>query len=454
MSAIASTSKQHYQVLADLCVDLVLVKNPYQFQLEHLFQVAARVNKKRSFLFVSKLLGKHLAQDPKICLLTGHLLALRYSEVVHGKTDIRTQKVINAMKTNQNTSEVLSLFEKNPIELLNSVIFIGFAETATALGHAVFSSFSLNAKYIHTTREKIENLQPTITFEEEHSHATSHRVYALEKEFFQEQSEVVLIDDELTTGKTAVNIIRKIKEVYPEKKFFTIISILDWRTQVNREQFRALERELMIKIHEISLIEGLIEVKGTPTLEQEKKYDYRSFFQQVATFSLKEYLCKNMYVQLRPVDFNDTNSFSPYLLSTGRFGLTREKDKEYTKMYKNIGNHLQTMRKGKRTLVLGTGEFMYLPMKIASFMGDGISLQSTTRSPIYIDEAKPYLIQQKFTFHSPDNDGITNYLYNIEPNQYDDIFIFIERSSSEVAMEDMLNELMRTYIPFITIVTI
>ena len=56
---------------------------------------------------------------------------------------------------------------------------IGFCETATALGQAFYASFSSPAEYIHTTREILgADITPLLAFEEEHSHATSHKVYA------------------------------------------------------------------------------------------------------------------------------------------------------------------------------------------------------------------------------------------------------------------------------------
>ena len=61
-------------------------------------------------------------------------------------------------------------------KLPTKTVFIGFAETATGLGHAVFNHFE-DAIYIHTTREEMLNMEPSFFFEEEHSHATSHRVY-------------------------------------------------------------------------------------------------------------------------------------------------------------------------------------------------------------------------------------------------------------------------------------
>ena len=43
-----------------------------------LFKLAARKNKKRGFLFVSTVLGKHIPVSPNISLLFGRLLALVY----------------------------------------------------------------------------------------------------------------------------------------------------------------------------------------------------------------------------------------------------------------------------------------------------------------------------------------------------------------------------------------
>ena len=95
---------------------------------------------------------------------------------------------------------------------------------------------------------------------------------------------------------------------------------------------------------------------------------------------------------------------------------------------------------------------MYVPMQIASQMGSDVYYQSTTRSPIYQTDKEFYIIQQKFEFDSPENSGVMNHLYNIEYNQYDEIFIFIERMSSLNALNSLINELSRTKIPFINVV--
>jgi len=447
-------TKEVYQVINDLTVEVEVMNNPYDFELGQLFQMAARINKNRSFLFVSQVLGKHLAVNPKIPLLVGSLLAYRYAEVVHGQSHPLVQQIAEAIKTNEGIEEAWSMIQQNPITLAHATTFIGFAETATALGHAVFSTFKNNAKYIHTTREQIDDVTSIINFEEEHSHATSHRVYAQDLEFFCDDSEVVLIDDEVTTGKTAINIIRTIKEEYPWKKMFTVVSILDWRTPEYRERYRQLEKELNITIHAISLIDGVVSVQGTPNLAEHECQPFEAFQPEVSYLPIMHLLPSESLQQSTSTSANGISNKSCYIQATGRFGLSIEQEREFSNQIQTIANYVKEIRRGKKTVVIGTGEFMYLPMLIASQMGEQIAFQSTTRSPIYHSSSPKYTIQQKFTFDSPENQGVTNYLYNIEPEQYDEVFIIFERMASLDAAGPLIEELSKVKIPIINIVNL
>ena len=452
MTLTTILTKDTYHVLDDLTVEVAVLNNPYKFHLNQLFQMATRINKKRSFLFVSKVLGKHLPVNPQISLLVGSLLSMRYMEVVYGYKDPRAKQVAEAIQTNQNVEELLSAMKDDPILLPRPTTFIGFAETATALGHAVFSTFANNAKYIHTTREQINELPSVINFEEEHSHATSHRVYALDQNFFQNDHEVVLVDDEITTGKTAVNIIRTIQSKYPAKKVFTVVSILDWRSPEHRERYRQLERELDITIHNVTLIDGVISVIGQPILIEEDTEVIPVVHQDISYLSIQDFMEPKMFRQVTSIHSNGVENQSPYLQATGRFGLSIQEEEWFSRQFETMADQLKKHRKGKRTLVIGTGEFMYIPMQIASHMGSDVYFQSTTRSPIYHTNTVSYTIQNKLVFDSPENMGVTNHLYNIQPNQYDEIFIFIERISSLNATNTLVKQLSRTQIPFINIV--
>jgi len=452
MKTTTSSVKQTYHIINHLQIEIEVFQNPYHFELNELFQMATRINKKRSFLFVSTVLGKHLAVSPQIPLLVGNLLAMRYMEVVYVYKDQRCEAVAKAIQTKEHMLELLDDLVRNPIPLPSPTTFVGFAETATALGHAVFSSFQTNGTYIHTTRENIEELSSVINFEEEHSHATSHRVYASDKNLFNNEQEIVLVDDEITTGKTAINIIRTMKEQYPTKKHFTLISILDWRSEENREKFRQLEKELDITIRSVSLIDGRITTIGEPVLQEEIQETVPDLEQDITFLHTNALMKASDFKDVESVNEDGTQNTSPYLKATGRFSITLDDYYKSVEAQKKVADCVKQYRKGEKTLVLGTGEFMYIPMRIASLMGEGIYFHSTTRSPVYHSATNSYTIQNKFSFDSPENPGITNHLYNIQPYQYDEIFIFIERMTSKNSIASLLHDLKRTFIDKITIV--
>lgn len=94
-----SKTKHSIQILNSLTVDIYITENPYNLLPEDLFVMVARINKKRSFLFVSKVLGKHIPIDPKIGLLTGELLASRYMEKVKKVETGTAADLLSAYKT-------------------------------------------------------------------------------------------------------------------------------------------------------------------------------------------------------------------------------------------------------------------------------------------------------------------------------------------------------------------
>ncbi|MGV7331495.1 phosphoribosyltransferase domain-containing protein, partial [Mycobacterium kansasii] len=86
---------------------------------------------KRSFLFVSKVLGKHIPIRPAKGILGGSLLAARYMQVVKESTPIDLEPILS-----QFLKEEPSVTYESFINEKSNPVIIGFAETATALGHA------------------------------------------------------------------------------------------------------------------------------------------------------------------------------------------------------------------------------------------------------------------------------------------------------------------------------
>lgn len=86
-------------------------------------------------------------------------------------------------------------------------VVIAFAETATAIG-AVVSGFFHDCFFVTTTRERLPDWATAIGFEECHSHAKQHRLCVRDEDAFRRAAQVILVDDEYTTGRTAGNLIR------------------------------------------------------------------------------------------------------------------------------------------------------------------------------------------------------------------------------------------------------
>lgn len=429
------TEVKEYPVAQGLKVKITIEDNPFRIEPDSLFKMAARINKKRSFLFVSPVLGKHLPVNPSVSLLIGRALALVYSGQIEQYQE-QIREVLNepTMRKNFNIEHMKDAV----ITLDRPITVIGFCETATALGQAFFESFASPARYIHTTRKLIDR-EAILSFEEEHSHATAHRVYAEDPDFFKDDTEVVLVDDEVTTGKTNLNIIRDIIRMFPQKKKFTIVSILDWRSRENQQAFRELEQELGIQINEVSLLKGTVEEIGRI---EALKEDSLITDKESAAFMLQKPFKKKLprlSYSLAPVEVGEKIEIPAYLTATGRFGLAERQYEEEQLI--QIGAQLKSLRQEGSALVLGTGEFMYLPMRIASLMGENVLFHTTTRSPILSRIQLNYPIFNKREFPSPEQSGVTNYVYGIPREKgYQDIFVLFER----IADRESLSELNRT----------
>ena len=196
-------------------------ENILNLDIDNYLDLAIRNNNKRRFLFVSKVLGKHLP--------------------------CRSCDMDNLGK------DIVKVYEKKQ-DYLNSGVVISFAETGTALGHSVFNYINADYEFIHTTREKVQN-KKSLHFLEEHSHATNHNLYYEDLKYLKEKDEIILVDDEITTGNTCINLIKKINELFPKKRY-TICSILNWMNDEAFDRFKKLEQEVNCKINFVYLFSG------------------------------------------------------------------------------------------------------------------------------------------------------------------------------------------------------
>lgn len=154
-----------------------------QLPLESLFDIAERKNPKRAFLFVSKVLGRHIPVEPQV---------MRQS--------------------------YLRLAADIPDDLPEPVLFIGMAETAVGLAAGVFHEACgrfAEPVFLTSTRHPVDG-ELLCEFKEDHSHATDHLIYRPENEILRKRVEnartLILIDDEATTGNTFANLLQALRE--------------------------------------------------------------------------------------------------------------------------------------------------------------------------------------------------------------------------------------------------
>lgn len=435
------TNTHTFNIVENLQVTVTETSNPFHIPVQSLFSMAARINKKRSFLFVSKVLGKHIPVNPYTPMLSGAALALLlYREMggevaESGSMDKWLKQAVEGLIHPSHAKEAYQALLAARLVLPKPVIFIGFAETATALGHSMYNTFAEGASYIHTTREDIPEMDSIVSFEEEHSHAVDHLVYALNARMLSGEEPVVLVDDEITTGNTAMNTIRDIQSKFPRREY-VVASLLDWRSERNIQAYRDLEQELGIRITALSLLQGSIEVTGTPLLDAASGNGSNGPGAEVPVVTT--------YVQdgLERLTVSSTDSYgelnnAPYLKLSGRFGMESADNQRLDEGAARVADQLCKLRESSRALVMGVGEFMYLPMRIAAEMGEGVSYQSSTRSPIHPQRRPDYGVHSAAAYPSAGDPEIRNYIYNIDPGQYGDIFVLLERDVPRGRIEPM-----------------
>ncbi|WP_347552551.1 phosphoribosyltransferase family protein [Pseudalkalibacillus hwajinpoensis] len=434
-------TQYHFPILSNMSVNLEITENKLTIPIDEFFTMAARINKKRGFLFVSRMLGKHIPVDPYKPLLASGLLALTYYENESGHSLAYLQEVRDAFLANnrEKRKKAYRLLQSRPLNLEEEPIVIGFAETATALGHAVFDCFE-KGYYIHTTRENANGISPEFNFKEEHSHAVDQRCYA-DPLILQQPHPVLLVDDEITTGKTCLNIIKELHAKYPRKQY-VVLSLLDWRSEEHIEQYRFLEEELNITIKVHSLLKGTIEFEGQP-LEQ-----------PIIDFQKSKPDCPEAFLNWHDVSSSFRQlSERNYLSDSGRFGINELDKAKIEESCQNASNHLNREVPAGKTLCLGTGEFMYIPMKIASYLTGEVYYHSTTRSPIQPVDEEGYAIRSGFTFPNPEEREVQHYVYNIPEGEYDRVILFFEKNVSVEDTNALTSLLVERNITTIHIVT-
>ncbi|MFS2157849.1 phosphoribosyltransferase domain-containing protein [Pseudomonas sp. Pseusp122] len=198
---LTTTSQQSTKLSVSLLRGSLHVDvDPSSIAPESLFGFAERRNPKRAFLFVSRVLGKHIPVRPAVMQASYEHLAA-----------------------------------KIPVDLPGPVLVIGMAETAVGLGagvHRAYSATRSDSLYIVSTRHPVGE-QMFARFEEEHSHASAHLIHMpvdpAIREMMLNARSLVLVDDEASTGKTFINLHRALADAGLSKVERVVTCVLtDW----------------------------------------------------------------------------------------------------------------------------------------------------------------------------------------------------------------------------------
>ncbi|MCC3654320.1 phosphoribosyltransferase domain-containing protein [Streptomyces sp. S07_1.15] len=193
--------------------------------LRGLLGLALRRNPKRAHLLVSQVLGKHVPQRPDVVHEAGLGLGRRVRRLLGEEAAARA-------------------------------VVLGYAETATGLGHSVADGLG-PAAYLHSTRRPVRGIAPVGGFEEEHSHASSHLLLPEDPDLLGGDGPLVLVDDEFSTGRTVLNTVRALHERFPRDRY-VIVALVDLRTGEHRDALRKAAADLGARVDLVALASGTV----------------------------------------------------------------------------------------------------------------------------------------------------------------------------------------------------
>jgi hypothetical protein len=430
---------------------------PVGVGLTDLLGLAVRRNPRRAHLLVSTVLGKHVPTDPRLVrgagLLLGELVreALSRAEPALGRPETDHAELFGgplaeALKGRSAAAVAL----RDRLEVTGPAIpavVIGYAETATALGHCVADALG-GAYYLHSTRRPVPGVPPYGGFEEEHSHATSHLLSPADLHRMDADLPVVLVDDEISTGTTVLNTIRALHAARP-RRHYVVASLVDMRRPADRAATDALASALGARVETVALATGEVvlpdDVLGAAALLVTAAHDAGVATTTEASGSSGE--------RIRRVELG----WPAGLPDGGRHGFTSGDRARLEDALPAMAERLAGALTGgvapapARVLVLGFEELMYAPLRLAEALADRLEdaevrYSTTTRSPVLAVDDPGYAIRTRLAFPAHDDpaDGPgERYAYNVaagaDPGRrFDAILLVVDDQADTAELADGL----------------
>ncbi|HRB83212.1 MULTISPECIES: phosphoribosyltransferase domain-containing protein [Acinetobacter] len=335
-----------------------------EWKLDDLLSFAERINPKRAFLFVSKVLGKHIPVAPSVM--------------------------------QKSYQDLAALIPKN---LPYPISVIGMAETAVGLGAGVYRElkpdFGENAIFLTTTRHPVETLPTLGLFLEEHSHAQDQFILsshdAIKHQHILSSKTLILVDDEISTGKTFRNLILSLKKSGLEHvERIILVTLVNWAEQ------HLVTDDLGIPVEVVSLLHGHWQWQDN-----------------------------NKEIDIQMPNVSSTQQQSQKIIAPNDWG------REPTFLECSVWQKIESIQAHEKVLVLGSGEFTWIPFLMAEQLekqGVEVYFSSTTRSPIMQGQSIESICLFK------DNYGLNmnNYAYNVKHQEFDRVFLIIETAKDSV----------------------
>lgn len=374
--------------------------NDATYQLEDLLGFAQRINPKRAFLFVSKVLGRHIPVAP--------------STMRHAFTDLANLV---------------------PSDLPEPILVIGMAETAVGLSAGVHQALQTrypNALLLNSTRHAQHNDDNSetllTTFSEDHSHASQHLIYQSSDKVTQEQllasKTLIMVDDEASTGNTCVNVVTALRSAgLSQLGQVHLTTLVDWSLNQNQDA-ADMEDTISTRLPNIDfyrhhLLSGAWQWTDAPNPEP-------ITMPSVDTTEAGSQPLGNTGNWGRFPTLDSTDGFDDYL---ARFQAV------FTRFNGQVPYDKEQLP--ERILVLGSNEFVWLPFLLAEWLEAKtqhskpvatVNFSALTRSPIALGGA----ITNMLSFSDNYGLGMTNFAYNVEPSEWDLIVLCVETASDSV----------------------
>ncbi|MFD6497739.1 phosphoribosyltransferase [Streptomyces sp. NPDC060188] len=363
-------------------------------RLTGLLGLALRRNPKRAHLLVSNVLGKHVPQSPS---------------VVHGQGVALGRRVRDLLGT----------------EEAREAVVLGYAETATGLGHSVADGVGV-APYLHSTRRPVPGVARAGGFEEAHSHATSHLLLPEHPDLLAGPGPLILVDDEFSTGNTVLNTIRDLHERYPRERY-VVVALVDMRSQADLARFERFAAEIGARVDLIAaasgtvrLPEGVLEKGQALVAEHERK---------ASDAPAAESAGRAVRVEL---------GWPRGLPDGGRHGFTPGQRIRLDGALPAMAARLAEALPGdaRRVLVLGFEELMYAPLRLARELEQvvpaDVRFSTTTRSPVLALDDPGYAIRSRIVFPAhdhPDDGPGPRFAYNVAGGGFDAVVAVVDSTA-------------------------